>query len=226
LISPKRNAKRPGKGTSTKAAKLPHKVKTLKPSDPRDWPKRGDGSKRITYAAVGEALSEWAEIEIAMTRIFFTFLDGKGGYGSVAIRAFGSVRTFEGRLEMIKSSSEVYFEIEKDRFLRCDPPLSEKWVANAEAEFKGICSDLKLFVSRRNEIAHGQVGPLFGKLIKNKKFALQPLPMEKKSSIYSVPEFAYDSAALKYYSGQFRELSKRLDVINIKLRHLRSTVPL
>ena len=118
----------------------------LQPWDPRPWPESGDDNEDVTFAAVGRALTEWARFETALSRLFAGFIaidrDSKA-----ARRAFGAVRTFEGRMDMIRAAAISYFSHFPDE------PLKATW--------DDLAKRAKLFGERRNEIAHGAV--IFGR---------------------------------------------------------------
>jgi len=112
-----------------------------------DPPQIGDASNDITFAAVGEALSQWQFFEGNLSLAFSFLLDS--GYGNLAAqRAYGSVESFRGRANLIEEAADVYFRRVQDETL----------YRNLTALLRRAKSD---WAARRNEIAHGIVQPWF-----------------------------------------------------------------
>lgn len=108
-------------------------------------PASGDAANHITFCAVGRALSQWEWFEGNLS-LALSYLIGSG-YGNVAaLRAYGSVETFRGRTNLIERAAEVYFRYNPDEKL--------------EAAISDLVKKSRDQLSaRRNEIAHGIVGP-------------------------------------------------------------------
>ena len=179
--------------------------KRYEPKDIKPWerlpePERGDPDMQQTFAAVGEALTEWNEFEHHLANLFCDLI----GLGILAMassrsaaRAFGSVRTFEGRLEMIQAASEVYATVSKFPVLQTlTKPTATKW---------------RGFAERRNEIAHGTVQkfvtgsstqwePTLG-------FCVMPFWYEfRKYRLDTKHVYFYGSTELRYFANQFKQL--------------------
>ena len=169
-----------------------------RPWEQRPLPKRGDLRPTKTFAAVGQALSHWSRFESHLAILFVSFA-AHAGPSPVARRAFGAVRTFEGRLEMLRAASDVYFAHAPD--------------AHKQSEFNKLARrDWREFSARRNEIAHGIVQPnpegIPGVAIKG--YALVPLLLLHNSSKRNVgwgPDFVYSSVEIDYYSKEFEQLA-------------------
>lgn len=116
--------------------------KQPKPWDSPPYPEVGDETDKITFAAVGEALSTWEHFETSMAHLFAKFL-GITGNQLPATRAYGSVLTFRGRAEMVKAAAEAYFFATPDEDLQKD--------------VTAVLTAANSFSHRRNEIAHGVV---------------------------------------------------------------------
>jgi hypothetical protein len=52
-------------------------------------------------------------------------------------------------------------------------------------------------------------------------WALQPAPMDKKSSIFSMPSFAYSSKEIDVFIEEVNKLAKEVNNLNFVIRHLR-----
>jgi hypothetical protein len=112
-----------------------------------DPPQMGDASNEITFAAVGEALSQWEFFEGNLSLAFSLLLDI--GYENLAAqRAYGSVESFRGRANLVQEAADVYFKQVKD----------ETTYGNLTALLRRAKSD---WSARRNEIAHGIVQPWY-----------------------------------------------------------------
>jgi hypothetical protein len=74
----------------------------LKPADRRPWPEVGDKSIEETYAAVGRALSNWERYEWVLSHLFSVIVSDTES--EAARRAYGAVRTFEGRIDMLEAA--------------------------------------------------------------------------------------------------------------------------
>jgi hypothetical protein len=120
-------------------AKASEKPRELRPYDLRPWPKSGDRNIDKTYAAIGRALSNWERYEWILSHLFSAIVAGVEN--NPARRAYGAVRTFEGRSQMLRAASVTYF--------------SERPDTNLQGSFKKIITSASKFSERRNEIAHG-----------------------------------------------------------------------
>jgi hypothetical protein len=189
------------------------------PALPEDFPKKGDETEDITFAASGRAMSDWTRIEIALTRLFITLVQGKGAYIMVAARSFGTVRTIEGKLDMLKAAAEPFFMIEIDRCRRIKSDLA-RFFENKEIQLDELCRSVKDLASVRNKIAHGVVGQLYQKPRNELGYALQPAPMDNKSTVFQTPKYAFTSKGLNKHAEAFRDLRLAASTLNVKIRHL------
>src|SRR4051794_23508023 len=117
------------------------KPKVLKDWDRRPWPAVGDANVDDLYASIGRTLSEWERYNGNLSLLFAAFISGP--LEDAARRSYAAVRTFEGRLEMLRAASEAYFAVMPNGDLLED--------------FKDILRAGSKFAERRNEIAHGTV---------------------------------------------------------------------
>jgi hypothetical protein len=181
---------------SKKAAKEPK----LKPWDRRPWPIAGDLDLTTIYAAAGRALSQWERYEGVLSLLFSAFVAGTET--QAAKRAYVSVRTFEGRAEMLRAASSAYFTEKPNH-------------GSLQEPFKTILRDATSFAPRRNEIAHGVVDyfwlrdakPERGEPVLEERFGLYPSYASfRERSITNDPTYCYTSAELDYFFGQFLRL--------------------
>jgi hypothetical protein len=126
----------------------------LRPWDRRHWPDKGDASADMVYSSVGRTLSTWEAYDAQLGLLFSAFVNSSEENYLPAFRAYSAVRTFEGRVEMLRASSQTFF------FTR---PSEEQ-----QAAFGQIVRRAKSFGPIRNDIAHGIVewyrpeGMIFG----------------------------------------------------------------
>jgi hypothetical protein len=113
-------------------------------SDPWDRPEQseGDASPGTTYAAVGQTLSLWEDMEFEFAVLFSIF---EGSPGKIAlIEEYGvKGRIFEARMKCLEESAAKYFAA------RCSQEL--------EGDFGGLVDEAYRLAIRRHQIAHGMV---------------------------------------------------------------------
>ena len=130
----------------------------VKPQEPkfwdrRPWPSHGDSEESQIYMAVGRALTCWERLEVNLSALFSAFTSPTNQIA--AKRAFASVRTFEGRADMLRASSSAYFEkMPNDMLLD---------------QFKNVLSESTQAARRRNDIAHGALDRFFSKEVWERK---------------------------------------------------------
>jgi hypothetical protein len=194
--------------------------KTPKPWD-RRIAKQGDGSKKTTFAAMGQALSNWTELELKLASLFATLVTSADHTMGGPMLAFGSIRTFEGRSEMLQSAAMWFFNRHKSlseasRTLEYSPSSISNW----QQAFEELRRTADQFASRRNDIAHGVVNEMPRSRKRRAEFALRPLFIEpKKYPLFSGdPKFMYSSRELLYYASEFEKLCHTAAVLNAGLR--------
>lgn len=164
------------------------KALELKAWDRRPWPDLGDPDPQITFAAVGEALSHWEHLEGLIASLFASFVSDHGD-NLPAKRAYVAVRTFEGRMEMLRASAEAFFSAFPDEGL--------------QDTYQKFLKSVKEFAPRRNDIAHGVVAEFYrnidnGLVYVPGYFALYPtIASFKQRSIDGIPAYCMGSAEIK-----------------------------
>jgi len=160
------------------------------------------------YAAVGKALSSWELIERALAEIFSLFVGAPVmGYmlDEPAIRAYGSVISFNGRAEMLAAAAVGYFYKKKT-------PLPE-----IEKRVLGLLNECRNFSGRRNDIAHGRVECI----IDDEEYAwwkgncpcymfLPGLLSTKKYSLSQEPLYVYTTIEMAHFTQHFEALADKL----------------
>ena len=179
--------------------------KGANPWDVPPLPPYGDWSEVEIYASVGRALSQWELFEIAFADLFAAFLT-PSTYSLPAQRAYGSIVTSRGRVEMVRAAGTAYFAA---------MPSKEH-----ELAFDDTCKAVRNFGARRNEIAHGIVsaysatdGPVRGLALVPPRYASNKLtlnasenPMRFDPSEH--PKYAYTSVEINYFADRFQEMAK------------------
>jgi hypothetical protein len=99
----------------------------------------GDENDDPLYLAIGRALSEWEELETALSGLFAVLVESRS---SAAVRAYGIVASAQGRYDLLCNAAEVFFA-ERDQAVY--------------AQFREIIKVLRLVSPCRNNLAHGVV---------------------------------------------------------------------
>lgn len=203
------------------------KPQVSKSVDGNDWgkrmlPARGDWSAARLHQCVGGALSAWEDFEAEFANLFLAVVS-PNIYSLPVLRAFGSVVTFNGRLDMVKAAAQAKFAF-----------LSSPH----ERRFDLAIKRAERLAPRRNEIAHGSVSIFAVHPNKAKGLALMPgeharrhreirseanlagvedlirddPPHIKWSEISdsdrTTPAYAYTSLEVSYFKKQFVSLAK------------------
>lgn len=162
----------------------------------RPWPKQGDNNLPGLYESIGRVLSQWERYDGTLSLLFGAFMGSDIPHA--ARRAYSAVRTFEGRLDMLRAVTEAYFAEKPNQ------DLSDQWIS--------ILKQATRFSERRNEIAHGSVDHFI------EDFSNPPIPLPaqyclypsyavfKKRDLNSVPEYCYTTIELDYFYEQFSKL--------------------
>jgi hypothetical protein len=90
------------------------KTRIPKPWEQTEWPQQGDPSLEVTYTAVGRALSAWEVFEGHLS-LLFAILVAPSGDSLPARRAYNAVRTFEGRLAMLRAAADIRLHVTTDK---------------------------------------------------------------------------------------------------------------
>jgi len=176
-------------------------------ANPWDVPKPeplGDRDENVLYAAVGRALSQWERVETACARIY-AFLIGAPTDEltiSPALRSFGVVISFPARCEMITAAGKAFFH------LHPEVAIYEKWINDA-------LSEAREFSNRRNEIAHGFLGHIFGEETgESEGYSLLPsFYNPKKFPVSMIPTYQYVEKNILYFSEEFTKVGAKLEAI-------------
>ena len=160
-------------------------------------PAEGDAAKTGIWTAVGAALSAWGEYESELGRLFTICVTWD--YPSPQLmRAFGAVRTFEGRRDMLRGASEGFFSL-------------NRWASSRQAAMKEIIREGSKAFERRNELAHGIVMPFRPEgSTEPAGFCLMPsyYDMKKRQVHSGLPDYSYTAANIEVFRAGFEALAR------------------
>jgi hypothetical protein len=167
-----------------------------------------DTSADFVFNAVGRALTKWEIAEQACARLFAIFVGAHQDSAEMtpAVRAYGSVVSFNGRCEMLRSAAEAYFAEHPHKGL--------------ETDFRSLIGECQSYSARRNEIAHGTVVALMdGETDQRLGFVLVPnFYNPKKYSLERKLTYQYSSKEILFFAGRFAVLATRVEVICLSLQ--------
>ena len=162
------------------------------PWDIPPWPDFGDEKPDTIFRAVGQALSTWEVVEDSLAD-FFAFLVGPFSRSypetTPAIRAYGSIISFNARCEMISAAAKGFFHKHKHE--------------EFEAEFRTLVKAANGWASRRNDLAHGRVG----RLQSRPGYFLYPgLYNSRKHPVGEPPAYVYNADEIHKFIAGFELL--------------------
>jgi hypothetical protein len=178
------------------------KENTVMSEGPKSWimvprAKRGAKTEDEIHLAVGATLSEWEGVEEGLAEVFALFIGapeaGPASGHQPAIRAYGSINSFQNRLGMVAAAAQGFFHKAK-----ADDLTSE--------QFSQLAKEANGFAARRNDIAHGRA-----QFIPQKGYYLLPgLYSSGKNPVDQPAIYAYNATQIHRYREQFRSLSEKL----------------
>lgn len=142
---------------------------------------------------MGLALTQWERLEAILSRCFAALVAGDPE-SNVAILAFGSNRSSDGRREMLLAAVQAYFE---------NSPIEGK-------PFDEFCSKLYQPLSKkRHEIAHGVVQPIDPTVkLEQQMFCTRPSYSDAKKLRSAVP-YCYSKDEIFSVANQFVDARQR-----------------
>jgi hypothetical protein len=169
----------------------------------------GDVLPAAIYSALGLAISNWGHLETGLGMMFGFIISADsrtintpGPALVMTARAFGSVRTSEGRLSMLSAVAETFF-------VRHSQP-------DLQAQFDSQYRSWKGYSERRNDLAHGVVrpyGPAIGMDDKLRgQFYLVPsiIDAAKWPGISDHPAYCYTSNDVNGFAQVFKEMTDKI----------------
>lgn len=177
------------------------------PWDIPPWPPSGDLEQDTLFRAVGASLTEWETVESSLAR-FFGFLVSPRKSSLPAERAYGSIATARGRLDMLEAALAAFFEVEEKH----DTDGIDEFLNHAIRCCRGLGG-------RRNDIAHGVVLPyahltyMLGSRVLGFEevrpgFCLAPAEYNtNKNTLLGKPRYIYNSDIIQQFTFAFRTLA-------------------
>lgn len=170
-----------------------------------------DAQAHMIFNAVGQALTEWEQLENACAQLFAVLVSAtrKRAYLAPAIRAYGTITSAATRKDMLVAAGKAYFASR--------PATAQKFAA----EFTELMQAYIEFASRRNDIAHGLVQRVF-----LTKRGVRPAAM----GFYLTPSFysakfkneqlayLYTSTDLIFYRQEFTKLMLRVEGLKERMQ--------
>lgn len=197
-----------------KMVKPPPTPKQPKPWDRRPFPEIPTMVEADIYSAVGVALTEWERFEAQAGNLF---LEITRPIERVALlRAYGSIVTFSGRLEMIDAAMEAHLNMRPDDILA--------------AAYRQFWDEAKGFSPRRNEIAHGVCFPSWHEISADENdrgYLLFPSDYAtNKHELIGVhewghselPVYGYGADDIRYYADRFSRLANHAKAVGALVR--------
>lgn len=110
------------------------------PWDIPPFPKQGNASQKVLFAAIGRATAAWADVEVTFAHLLSVFLAGNQ-FDARANRAYGEKETFAHRQALLTAAAEAHWRKRPDQAL--------------EGRLKELMILAMNLSRRRNDIAHG-----------------------------------------------------------------------
>jgi hypothetical protein len=189
----------------------PKQEKMLPDWERRLWPAEGEAKEEPLFYHVGRFLSLWEKLEAGLAFLFATF---SGPYPSSepARRAIFAVRTFEGRVAMLKAASTAFFETVDDMEL--------------QDECKELIISAQCYSLRRNDIAHGLVSwfateeewQKYGAVNNHNTYALYPsIASFKERDLLGKPTYCMTSKEIEFYFSKIVRLQNLSHILSDKV---------
>jgi hypothetical protein len=151
------------------------------------------------FRAVGGALSAWESVEHQIAMIF-TLLVAENppspplGDSSPAVRAYGSVVSFQARAAMVEAAARAFFYLHPHQ--------------KHEYQLKKIMKAANGWAARRNDVAHGNVAGCPWDL---NQCLLWPSDYNsKKYSVERRPAYLYNDAQIDDFTKRFYDLCQEM----------------
>jgi len=209
---------------------VPRNAPRDRKTQPKPWDRRiaisGDSAREPIWTAIGRASTNWGHFEGGVARVFGRLLGVNQTDVLQPMVAYGAVRTFEGRLQMVRAVATRYFM----RMKMTDVPkeLGER-AAKLESPLRTYTNkEWRFFAERRNDIIHGilamhSFGPLGAS---DPLFVLVPEYYdESKTREANIVEFMYSSSEIRYYADEFWRLMGQAHTIQNELSDIWSSFP-
>ena len=186
----------------------PPTPKRLNPWDAPAPPPAGAPTRDAVFLEVGRALSAWEGVEGNLAYIFATLVTPRGSQ-LAALRAYGSVLTGRGRVEMMVAAAAAFFFGQEE---------VQEYVA-----LRDLLKEVAGFAGRRNEIAHGivgryDIGPATSRretpsyVLGPPQYATKKTMLKPRRSraevVHHAPRYAYSDVQIDAFRRQFARLER------------------
>jgi hypothetical protein len=176
---------------------------------------KGDETAEPLFAAVGRALSNWEHTENQLANLFTVLVGAKvtRDRPSPAVRAYGTVVSFKGRIAMLEGAAKAYF-------------LSHPDLGHS-GQWSELGKQLEGFAERRNDIAHGSVELLFDLGVeRHLGFFLMPgLYVSKKYPTDEPPKYQLVAEQVMVFAQCFSDLADSVRYFRFVLQTKRRSSP-
>ncbi|MGO8865347.1 MAG: hypothetical protein ACLQME_02490 [Alphaproteobacteria bacterium] len=171
-------------------------------------PAKGDENEEALYASIGRALSAWEQFEGLLAFLFAAFIIPEHD-SEAARRAYGSVVSFTGRADLLKSAAAILFRNFPNEKL--------------QRELGTLLKTARRAAPQRNNIAHGIVQSfhLREPYPKPQQFALFPAYYNtSRHDVWGMPEYAFTKEMVDRFRDQFLKLQEPVESIARELTGL------
>jgi hypothetical protein len=162
---------------------------------------RSARQRTARLAAVGRALTEREHVEWALGQLFAFLVGAQIGYpnNEPAMRAYGSVVSFQGRASMLEEAAAGYFDANPN------PSLQARL-------HQIVTVECRQFSGRRNDIAHGRQQEAWQMDGGTGHFLMPGYHSSKgwRVGTAPTPRYLYTSKEIEYFQLQFEDLYDKL----------------
>ncbi len=172
--------------------------------DAPPFPKNGNKSSLSLYAAIGESLITWEELEVTLAHLYSSLKSGSR-FDAIAFKEYGEPLNFKDRISKLKCVACEHFIHFPDQLF--------------EGEMCWIVANSIGFSQRRNDVAHGVVRMIH--MIQDPRATLLSFtgspewclipPMFKDAKYVSpnTPAHILTSREIKKFTAQFWKIIRR-----------------
>jgi hypothetical protein len=168
---------------------------------------QGDAEADTLFASVGRALSRWEELEEDLADLFAGIVGSRQRVHdstNPACRAYGSIPTFNMRVDMLVAAADAFFATWNQ------PGLHDA--------FQSLIRECRGFAARRNDIAHGTYRHISGV-----GYFIEPAYYNiRKYSADDNPSYCYSSKEIDYYEHIFGQLIEKARKLEGKVFEIRN----
>ena len=190
----------------------------MKPWEIRPPSPIGNSNENEIFSAVGQALTEWEQVEKACAQLFAIFVSANRRrlYFAPAVRAYGCIISTKSKNDMLREAAKAFFSTRKTK-------------SHFVADFEQVMADYLNFANRRNEIAHGSVQRVFitarttARGSRQKAIGCYLMPSFYNPKKFKEEKFSYyyTSNDVIHYRQEFTKLALRVGGLYERMRSAR-----